>query len=102
MYYGSEFGIEGRKERSSDDSLRPALNYEDYKELELQTTRYAYARVLDGKSVITTVNNADNDVVMECACGSSAEYIGALTGEKVKVNGEEYTDWEIRYGLDNN
>lgn len=25
-----EFGIEGRKERSSDDSLRPALNLEDY------------------------------------------------------------------------
>ena len=30
IYYGSEFGIEGRKERSSDDSLRPALNLEDY------------------------------------------------------------------------
>ena len=33
LYYGSEFGIEGRKERHSDDSLRPALNYEDYKDL---------------------------------------------------------------------
>ena len=32
IYYGSEFGIEGRKERSSDDSLRPALNLEDYKD----------------------------------------------------------------------
>lgn len=32
IYYGSEFGIEGRKERNSDDSLRPALNYEDYKD----------------------------------------------------------------------
>ena len=31
IYYGSEFGIEGRKERFSDDSLRPALKYEDYK-----------------------------------------------------------------------
>ena len=30
IYYGSEFGIEGRKERSSDDSLRPALNLADY------------------------------------------------------------------------
>lgn len=30
IYYGSEFGIEGRKERFSDDSLRPALSYEDY------------------------------------------------------------------------
>ena len=32
VYYGSEFGIEGRKERYSDDSLRPALNYKDYKD----------------------------------------------------------------------
>ena len=32
IYYGSEFGIEGRKERFSDDSLRPALNLEDYKD----------------------------------------------------------------------
>lgn len=31
IYYGSEFGIEGRKESGSDASLRPALNYEDYK-----------------------------------------------------------------------
>lgn len=32
IYYGSEFGIEGRKERHSDDSLRPELKYEDYKD----------------------------------------------------------------------
>ena len=118
LYYGSEFGIEGRKERSSDDSLRPALNYEDYKdaietnlytkliaalgkirhntpalrygeykELLLQTTHFAYARILDGKSVITTVNNADNDVVMDLQVGNSAEYVGALIGERVSVNG---------------
>ena len=118
LYYGSEFGIEGKKERFSDDSLRPALNYEDYKdavknnactklisalgrirqntkalcygdykELVLQTTHFAYARILDGKSVITTVNNADNEVVMTVQAGNSAEYIGALTGQKVSVNG---------------
>ncbi len=118
LYYGSEFGIEGRKEKHSDDSLRPALNYEDYKdavktnpctkliaalgkirqntpalcygaykELQLQNTHFAYARILDGKSVITTVNNADNDVCMELQAGESAEYIGALTGEKAAANG---------------
>ena len=32
IYYGSEFGIDGRKEYGSDDSLRPALNIEDYKD----------------------------------------------------------------------
>jgi len=124
IYYGSEFGIEGRKERGSDDSLRPALNFEDYKdalktnpctklisalgkirqntpalcygdykELELQTTHFAYERNLDGKSVIITVNNSDSDVNMNLPCGNSVEYVGALTGEqvsetagKIKVN----------------
>ena len=118
LYYGSEFGIEGRKERTSDDSLRPALNYEDYKdtietnpctklvaalgkirqntpalcygeykELLLQNTHFAYARILDGKSVITTVNNADNDVMIDVEAGNSVEYVGALTGERVSVKG---------------
>ena len=118
IYYGSEFGIEGRKEQASDDSLRPALNYEDYKdatetnpctklvaalgkirqntpilyygdykELLLQTSHFAYARMLDGKSVITTVNNADYDVDMDLEAGNSAEYVGALSGQKVSVNG---------------
>lgn len=32
IYYGSEFGIEGRKERNSDDSLRPALKLDDFKD----------------------------------------------------------------------
>ena len=30
VYYGSEFGIEGKKDRFSDDSLRPALSLADY------------------------------------------------------------------------
>ena len=32
LYYGSEFGIEGKKEQFSDDSLRPALSFEEYKD----------------------------------------------------------------------
>ncbi len=35
LYYGSEFGIEGRKERGSDDSLRPALNLADFSDAEI-------------------------------------------------------------------
>ncbi len=116
IYYGSEFGIEGKKERGSDDSLRPSLNFEDYKdaiktnpytalisalgrirgntpalccgeykELELQTTHFAYERTLDGKSVIITVNNSDKDVEMHLPCSDFSEYVGALTGEQVCV-----------------
>jgi len=32
VYYGSEFGIEGQKKRGSDDSLRPAVSYNQYVE----------------------------------------------------------------------
>lgn len=116
IYYGSEFGIEGRKERGSDDSLRPALNFEDYKdavntnpctklisalgkirqntpalcygdykELELQTTHFAYERTFNGEAVIITLNNSDNPVNMNLICSNATEYVGALTGEKVAV-----------------
>ena len=30
LYYGSEFGLEGRKQRGSDDELRPAIDLNDY------------------------------------------------------------------------
>lgn len=30
VYYGSEYGIEGRKMQGSDDSLRPAISYDEY------------------------------------------------------------------------
>lgn len=116
IYYGSEFGIEGKKERGSDDSLRPMLRFEDYKdavktnpctqlmcalgkirsstpaliygnykELELQTTHFAYERSLDGSSAIITVNNADNSVTMTLPCSNVTEYIGALSGKKAVV-----------------
>lgn len=32
IYYGSEYAIEGKKEKGSDDSLRPSINLEDYKD----------------------------------------------------------------------
>lgn len=116
IYYGSEFGIEGRKERGSDDSLRPELDYDsckdevksnacvklisalgrirqntpalyygDYKELLLQTTHFAYSRTLDRSSIIITVNNSDNEVEMNLPCTNAKEYVGALSGERLRV-----------------
>ena len=118
IYYGSEFGIEGRKERFSDDSLRPALSYDEYKdaidtneytkliaalgklrqkldivsygdfkELVLTNCQYAFSRNLNGKSVLVTVNNADNDANLSLPAGNGAEYVGVLSGVKVKANG---------------
>ncbi len=118
IYYGSEFGIEGRKERFSDASLRPALSldsyadavtknpctqliaalgrirqnsdalsYGGYQELLLTNRQYAFARNYNGQSAIVTVNNDDSDYVMTLRAGDAAEYIGALSGQKVSVNG---------------
>lgn len=122
IYYGSEFGIEGKKEQGSDYSLRPALNlndyadaienngctkliaalgkirqdtkalaYGDYKELLLTNCQYAYSRNYNGQSIIVAVNNADEDAMMTLQAGNVAEYIGALSGEKVAVNGGNIT-----------
>ena len=135
IYYGSEFGIEGRKDRFSDDSLRPALkladyadavsknsftrliaalgrvrkntaalSYGDYKDLLLTNRQYAFSRNYNGESVLVTVNNAfsrnyngesvlvtvnndDSDYVMTLPAGNAAEYVGALSGERVSVSG---------------
>ncbi len=117
VYYGSEFGIEGKKERYSDDSIRPALHladyanaaeenpctkliaalgcirqhtkelsYGDYKELMLQNRQYAFARSLDGKSVIVMVNNDDNGAEFSVPAGGA--YVGALSGRKVNADGQ--------------
>ena len=93
IYYGSEFGIPGNKENGSDWNLRPDLNladfnekdelpalyttlghlkqrfpeltYGDYRELYLTTGQFAFARCLDGRAVVTALNNADNGAHME-------------------------------------
>ena len=93
LYYGSEFGIPGDKQRGSDWNLRPALSLSDfsedaplcrlikalgrikkqfpevtwgeYKELHLTTRQYAFARILNGRAVICVLNNDDQGAHME-------------------------------------
>lgn len=117
LYYGSEFGIEGKKEKFSDASLRPALNLEDYKnaltdnsftaliaalgrtrqqskalsygdyrELKLMNRQYAFSRNFEGESVVVTVNNDDSEFTMTVPAGNAAEYVGALSGQKIRVD----------------
>ena len=109
IYYGSEFGIEGRKERGSDASLRPcldlntlkssgnacaelitalgrihagesALAWGEYRELKLTTTAFAFAR----GDLIVTVNNADSPAVFDLR--GEGSYRGALTGAVVNAD----------------
>ena len=87
IYYGSEFAIEGKKEKFSQQT--PALSYGGYAELQLTNRQFAFARELDGTKVIVTVNNDDNDAQMTLSAGNTAQYIGALSGKKVSVeNGQ--------------
>jgi len=62
-----------------------ALTYGEYRELLLQTDYYAYAREMDGQSVIVAVNNADHSIDIDLPAGSSAEYTGALFGLNAAV-----------------
>ena len=116
VYYGSEFGIDGKKQYGSDDSLRPAVSYEqyinatacsgftnlisrlgeirfetkalsygDYKELFLTNRQYAFERCFDGQRVLVTVNNDDNDFVMNLPAQSADEYVGGISGVRVRA-----------------
>ncbi len=105
VYYGSEFGIEGRKERGSDASLRPALSlhemslkggapleliralgkihreesalwYGEYREMVLTTTKYAFMR---GDVLITVANSGNESFEIEL----SGAYTGALSGREI-------------------
>ena len=93
VYYGSEWGMEGRRTRESDEALRPCISIEEekqyhtdltdyiaklgqihgeneelhggrYKELLLTTRQYAFARFGEHSVILTAVNNDEADAVM--------------------------------------
>ena len=120
VYYGSEFGIEGRKERGSDASLRPALSlgefasqdniplhiisalgniyskesalwYGEYREAELTTTKYAFMR----GDIIVTVTNSDQEEHFDL--GLDGSYTGALHGREISSD-----QGRLRFTLEDN
>lgn len=93
IYYGGEWGIEGKRTRTSDEDLRPALKAEQdqelhipltdwiaklgkihqenpeyhdgvYQELLLTNRQYAFARKAEKSICITAVNNDDQDITI--------------------------------------
>ena len=112
VYYGSEFGIEGRKERYSDDSLRPCIKLsehaDDYESnpctkligalgqirrayvadltwgdyRELHLTTEQYAFARGG--LLVAVNNANNEASFSLDANAVA-YVGLLGGERFEV-----------------
>lgn len=117
IYYGSEYGIEGRKERGSDDSLRPSINLDDYKdalnnnqytqliarlgllrqnspalsygsyrEALLTNRQYAFVRDNGEDTVITVVNNDENECTVNVSGVRDGVYTGAIWGDCVTVS----------------
>lgn len=116
IYYGSEWGIEGRKANGDDGPLRPEmditkqednlysdyiaklgqihkenpeLSYGRYKELMLKNRQYAFGRFLDNSMVLTAVNNDDIE----------AEVVVNIGFQKAKAK-DLFTDKEIVVGTD--
>ena len=118
IYYGSEFGIEGKKERYSDDSLRPYIDLSDHAEdyeknpctrliaalgrihadcaeefsrgdyRQLCLTNRQYAY---GRGrLIVAVNNDDNEAEVNVEAGDG-EYVGLLYGGKGTAEGGRLT-----------
>lgn len=94
IYYGSEWGLEGKRTRESDEMLRPYISITDekkyhtdltdyigklgqiheeneelhggrYQELLLTTRQYAFARFADHSVILTAVNNDDGPAAMQ-------------------------------------
>ena len=115
VYYGSEFGIEGRKERYSDDSLRPFIDLKehagDYENnpctgliamlgrihaerkqdlvygdyRQLFLTTQQYAFARG--SLIVAVNNSDGEAWLNVETGCDTTYVGLLSGRKLESSG---------------
>ena len=114
VYYGSEFGIDGRKERGSDDSLRPYIDLSEHQEdyennpctrivaelgrihrgwnqelvrgdyRQLFLTNQQYA-FARGKLIIA-VNNSDGEAWFNTEAAAFA-YIGLLSGRRIESGG---------------
>ena len=112
LYYGSEWGIDGVKQRGgSDDAIRPALrleemgdnpcsrlvaalgrarrehpalSYGDYRELLLRNRQYAFSRSIPGESVIVTVNSDESPAEFSLRA-DNGPYVGLLSGERAET-----------------
>ncbi len=138
IYYGSEFGIPGDKQYGSDWNLRPALELSDfneedalpklfaalgrikrefpeasqgeYKELLLTNRQFAFGRILNGRVIVTAVNNDDNPAHLEIGLPVHASKAinlltlpeekndSSLTEEQVRRNSEQKDELKDKAG----
>lgn len=116
IYYGGEFGLEGRKEGGDDSPLRPAIDQErmkpneltsfvaklaeihgrntelqigEYKELYLQCRQWAYARYDRNSAVITALNNSREAVGFYVTLPVQGRLVvDLLSGEELRPEGD--------------
>ncbi len=113
IYYGSEFGIEGRKQRGSDDSLRPYIDLREHEDdyrsnpctrligalgriyacyRELAWGDYRVLHLTTGQfafargSVVVAANNEAADADFRVAV-PDGNYVGLIGGSRVRAEG---------------
>ena len=116
VYYGSEWGIEGQRSRTSDEALRPAVSVKEakeheneltalvrtlahihgeqkafhggvYTELFLTNRQYAFSRQLEGETVIIAANSDDSEADLTLPIPEHPAEIPAMTD---LLTGERY------------
>ncbi|MGN0795431.1 MAG: alpha-amylase family glycosyl hydrolase [Christensenellales bacterium] len=110
IYYGSEWGTEGKKEQGSDDSLRPsfekpewnsltdfisklaaarknseALKYGGYKNVVIFSKQLAFERATDDETVIVLINADSSEFEFNLGNGGESFY-EMICGEEVTSN----------------
>ena len=115
IYYGSEYGIQGRKENGSDDGLRPCLHLTDmeqentglyrhivklgqayraypalrngiYEREQITNQQLLFRKVLDGQTVHVALNLGDYSYTFNFGCGAE-KLTDVLTGNSYNAGG---------------
>lgn len=121
IYYGGEWGVEGRRTKTSDDALRPCIAIADretlhcgltdliarlgtihdenpefhggrYQELLLTNRQYAFARFHQGHAIITAVNNDGAETSVTIPSPvTGTTAVNLLDGEEYPVTDQKIT-----------
>ncbi len=115
IYYGSEWGMEGKRTNTSDEALRPRISIAEqsehscsladyikklgriheeniefqvgrYQELLLTNRQYAFARFHGEQAVITAVNNDSSDAEVNIPCPVQGAAKNLLDNSSLTVN----------------
>lgn len=116
LYYGSEWGIKGKRSNHSDYELRPcldinnipdadyelynhicklgqirkgldALKYGDYKNVNIKNEQLVFSRRCDNQLIYVALNLNDNPATIDFNVEGNGFLTDLLSGEKLQVNG---------------